>query len=582
MVTVLDSPTEPARTDPGPTVGSKPWRRPAFIAVAILAFYLLVAVFTDPGGYLSTDTGGKVATLDAMTERGDLRPDLGYWAEAWDDDGSLYPMFRTQRVGDQWVNVTNLPMIYLALPLYGAGGYTLALLVPMLAGVAAALAAGRLARQLGSADGAAATWLIGVGSPVAVYSLDLWEHTLGLALMAWAVSWVLDSLDDRRIGPALLAGLAFGAAATMRQEALVYGFVIGLGLTIVALRRRGPVGLVPSAAMAGGTAFALGAGVLLERAAMGSSIRTGRTTGAATASGADLGTRLYESVVTFSATGASPRSAAMSLALLLAAGLLAMTAGVADDRDRDRSGPAGDSARWLLRGSVLVALVYGLLALEFATSGLSFVPGMLAAAPLAGFGLGTVVFVDRSRSLWNLIVAAAVVPLPLVWYFQYTGGAGPQWGGRYLLLSGLLLSVVGIVMLESRRPELLAIMGSLSLVITAVGLVWLVQRSSAFASATDELAARDEPILVFGDPHAARESGPVVRHERWLVASDEPARAEAVEVVIAAGEREFGYVDYEYEGSPETPMFPGFRPVSVDVIDLLPGIERRVTTFVED
>ncbi len=581
-MTVLDSAAEPALTEPVHAPVPSPWRRPTIIAVAILTVYLLVAVFTDPGGYLSTDTGGKVATLDAMTERGDLRPDLGYWAEEWDDDGSLYPMFRTQRVGDQWVNVTNLPMIYLALPLYRSGGYTLALLVPMLGGVAAALGAGRIARQLGSNDGAVATWIVGIGSPVAVYSLDLWEHTVGLALMAWAVSWVLDSLDHGRIAPALFAGLAFGAAATMRQEALVYGFVIGVGLTVLAVRRRGPAGLIASAAMGLGTLVVLAAGVALERAAMGSSIRTGRTAGTATASGADLGTRLYESVVTFSATGASPRPIAMMTALLLAGGLLAMTAGLAGNGTDGSVPPDRTDSRWSVRGTVVVGLVYGLLALEFATSGLSFVPGMLAAAPLAGFGLGAALFVDRRRSRWNLVVAAATVPLPLVWYFQYTGGAGPQWGGRYLLLSGLLLSVVGIVMLEARNPKLLKTMGALSFAITMVGLVWLVQRSSAFADASEELANRNEPILVFGDPHAARESGPIVRHEQWLVASDGPLRAEAAALVLAAGEREFGFVDYAYDGSPDTPPFPGFSPVRVEVIDLLPGIGRRVTTFVAD
>ena len=77
----------------------------------------------------------------------------------------------------------------------------------------------------GSAAGTGWTvfWVLGLASPVAIYALDFWEHSVGLALMLWGVVVVLDVINTRagRRGarwPALL----FGAAATMRQEALVY------------------------------------------------------------------------------------------------------------------------------------------------------------------------------------------------------------------------------------------------------------------------------------------------------------------------------------------------------------------------
>ena len=46
-------------------------------------------------------------------------------------------MYNTARYGDKWLSVTTLPMLYAGYPLYVAGGYRLALLLPMLGSVLA-------------------------------------------------------------------------------------------------------------------------------------------------------------------------------------------------------------------------------------------------------------------------------------------------------------------------------------------------------------------------------------------------------------------------------------------------------------
>ena len=94
--------------------------------------------------------------------------------------------------------------------------------------------------------------------------------------------------------------------------------------------------------------------------------------------------------------------------------------------------------------------------------GLGFVPGVVTAAPFAAVG----VFLGWKRSL-RLPTVIACVALPLVWAFQYSGGAGAQWGGRYELVSGALLVVVGVVALAGRRRALAAALG-LSLVVDRV------------------------------------------------------------------------------------------------------------------
>ena len=104
----------------------------------------------DPGGYLGTDTGGKVATLRAMDQRADFDPDIGYWAETLDPTGELHPLYYTNHVGDRWVNATTLPALLAAQPLYRAGGYRAALALPMLGALACALAAAAPLRCPGS------------------------------------------------------------------------------------------------------------------------------------------------------------------------------------------------------------------------------------------------------------------------------------------------------------------------------------------------------------------------------------------------------------------------------------------------
>ena len=129
-------------------------------------------------------------------------------------------------------------MVLAASPLYDVGGYRLALLLPMVGSIAAAFAARAIARRVGRKGGWAAFWVIGLASPLAIYALDFWEHSLGVALMAWGVVALYDAVDDRPTWwRGLAAGAAFGAAFSMRTEALVYGFaMVAVACLVLACR----------------------------------------------------------------------------------------------------------------------------------------------------------------------------------------------------------------------------------------------------------------------------------------------------------------------------------------------------------
>ncbi len=253
--------------------------------IGLLAIYGVLSLANDPHAFLGTDTGGKVATLRAMDARGDLDPDLGYWAERFDPDGIAHPIALNYHIGGRWVNVTTLPMIYAATPLYDLGGLRGILLIPMLGGCLSALAARALARRLATrnpgSSGWVAFWAVGLATPVAVYALDFWEHTIGLAAMLWGVVALLD-VARSALGwrMAMLGGAAFGVAATTRTEALVYAAVtfVVVGIVLLADRRRDVLRVAAGAAV--GFTVPIGLNHLLERAVLGQGLRASRASGA--------------------------------------------------------------------------------------------------------------------------------------------------------------------------------------------------------------------------------------------------------------------------------------------------------------
>ncbi len=548
-------------------------RRPLAACALLLAIYAGMSLLNDPRAYLGTDTGGKVATLKVMTKRGRLDPDIGYWAERWDPAGRVHPLYYTAHYGRRWVNATTLPVLYAAYPLYQLGGYRLVLLLPMLGSVLAALAARALARRLSGSDGWVAFWLVGLASPMLVYALDFWEHSIGVAAVAWGVVLLLDVVEDRRGWPAFLgAGALFGLAATVRTEALVYGFVAVAGACLGALLWRRNVAL----AVGGGVLAVVGllvpllANMALELATVGEPIRFSRAAGTASgavsglASGAGeassvAGTRVQEALLNAAALNPllEPLSSLVGFTVL---GLLVFVVW-----RTSRHGEVGPA--------VLAAVGVGALyAIRFA-DGPGFVPGLVGATPLVAVGL---VLGWRTRpGRW--VLGVALVSLPLVWATQFPGGATPQWAGRYLLVSGLLAGVTGIVSLPALRPWARNSVVGLAVVVTAFGALWMSIRTHDVARALAALNGRPEPVLVSRVGHLAREGGVFYGEHRWLTAPTDADQRFAVHVLEQAGVTRFGLVFLSVE-APKTPV-AGWRNVGSDELELVDGLMLRVTTY---
>jgi hypothetical protein len=534
-------------------------RRAALVSAALLfAIYLLLSAGNDPKAFLGTDTGGKVATLRAMKAHHTVDPDLGYWAERWDPNGTLHPLYYTSHIGTRWINVTTLPAVYAALPLYDAFGYRGALVVPMLGGVACALAAAALARRAGARDGGRlAFWVVGLASPVAIYALDFWEHTLGLALMAWAVVLLVDlSQRTRAAWYAAVVGVLFGAAATMRTEALAFGAVATAVACVYVVRRHVAYAIAVGALVAVGTAGPLVANLGLERAVLGSSLRAERATGtvsSASTSGSNV--RLREAAIT--SVGITGNADAPSLAL----GVVAIAAIAAAALRRD----------WR------ILLVAAALYVTRAAQGFGFVPGFLIAAPLSAVGLA---LGWRRGPPARLVLAMALAALPLVWAVQFTGGAAPQWGGRYVLLSGFALTAIGVAALEDLDRALRIGTVSLAVFITAFGLAWMHERTHDVAASAETLERLAEPLLVSRVAHLVREGGGVHDLRRWLTARSDKDLEKATRIAAATGVHRFALVDLD--GSRQPAKIGAFdRQKRTTVVRFIHGVPLRVWTYTD-
>jgi hypothetical protein len=207
--------------------------------------------------------------------------------------------------------------------------------------------------------------------------------------------------------------------------------------------------------------------------------------------------------------------------------------------------------------------------------GLGFVPGLVAATPFAAAGLA----LAWKRPAARVFALIAVCSLPFIWLFDFAGGAIPQWGGRYILVSGLILGTLGVTLLADRARWARTFFLVLAVGITVFGLMWMSHRTHEVARAGAWIASRPEPVVVSNEPFWLRESGSYEPGRRWL-SVDQPgdaAVAQAAQIVTDAGLDQFGLITQDVPGE-SSPTVPGYQAGSVEVQHWL-GLDFRYTVY---
>ena len=177
-----------------------------------------------------------------------------------------------------------------------------------------------------------------------------------------------------------------------------------------------------------------------------------------------------------------------------------------------------------------------------------------------------------------MALAVALIGIPFVLVTQFTGGANPQWAGRYLLVSGFLLATFGWAALATRHPVLRGAFALLAVVVTIGGVAWLQVRSHDVERAFAALESRPEPVTVSSLYFFAREGGATYGDHRWLTLSPGPGggAADAARVLTAAGIDEFASV----QPTATRPLrFPGFTPAGTSDLRLFDGVDLTVKSW---
>lgn len=529
-------------------------RRVTAIAITVLLYATLVVVL---GGraHLGGDTGGRAAVLAAVDTGEHGHYDVGYWAMADDPDLALHPLYYTQTLDGRAQQLSTLPMVLLARPLFAVGGEPAALVVPMLGAIAAALAAAELARRLGASRPMGAYWMVAMASPITLYALDLWEHTLGLAFAMWGIV----ALEGRGWNPlvrGLVAGGLFGVGATMRTEVLVSGAVFGAAACVghVIDRERATAARLAI----GGATGAVGAWIandLLERLVLGASLRSGRAGDVAGRAGTALADRVDDAWVTLAGLNYADRSTdrllggAIVVALMLGAYFAV----------RGRR-------QFAVLSLLLAALAFGVRLV----AGLSFLPGLVPVFPLVAVGAVVGLAHGRTRRL----TFAALATLPAVWLTAYAGMPGAQWGGRYLFVGGCVLATIALV--PVLRPTFIrTTVVALGGVVTLIGLLYLSVRSDEIEraqAAIDQYELLDVDLIVAEAPFLWRELGSDYDPGEARLTVVDPAQYRRVSNI--AKRRGFDSIVVLRESDRESPSLPGYGIV---VEDPFPWVGRNLT-----
>ena len=493
MLTRAERPPRPVTARRGRGVGS---------VLLLLVLYGLVLALGDSRAGSVADVGGKLATAKVLAEGDAASMDIGYWAEDLDPDGVFHPLANTGAFGDDWVQGTSAPYSLLTGALWRLGGPAGVALLSMLAAAAAALAAGRLGHRLGAGDGRLAFWIVGLAGPVAVYAVDGWEHAPGLALVLWGI--VLGLEADRPVAAAA-AGALLTSSTLLRADLGAYVLAFGVACLVVGpVRRRWLRRPVCLAAAALGAFVPLIANGILERQLLGTGVRDARASAGVSGAGHDIGQRITDAFLT--GTGLFPDEAPLALAagVALLGALLVLAARVAH-------APWATDQLTRVAG-VLAVLLYGVRLLD----GLGFVPGAVAAMPLVVLAA----FASRDDDT-RVMLGTALGAVPLVWMLQWSGNHVPQWGGRYLLLTTVLLSIVATVTIAERgvRAGPMPLLLGLTVAVAVFGLLWHVQRTDIVGAAAAAVTATPEDSVVVSlHPQLGREFGAWYRDTRWLSA----------------------------------------------------------------
>lgn len=209
----------------------------AFLAVAVVyCWFAFVVVPT--GAYWSPDSGYKHIQANNIRLTPWLDLTITYPGRWLDPNLKFMPLGREMfsLIKDQRIQLIQSPSVaLLGKPFIALMGERGELVVPLLAGLLSVYLVGYFVTRadLGAAWAGLGILLAGIATPLLFYSLNFWEHTLGVALGLAGIVLIFDGSDSDQplaLRRYVLSGVLIGLAADVRKEMFIVGIAVGLSL----------------------------------------------------------------------------------------------------------------------------------------------------------------------------------------------------------------------------------------------------------------------------------------------------------------------------------------------------------------
>ena len=526
------------------------WTSPLWAHVLVLTIGLLALVpVVGTSSSFSPDEAVAITQARSLAEGG------GWIVEhpfpEVDPEGRFYPLAGSNRGAEGMAPFAKHPAYPLMLAaVEPVGGLAAMMVLSVLATASAAALAALLAREVTGGLERPVLWAVGAASPLLFDAYLVIAHSLGAAFATAATLAVVAAIRRHRtILLTVAAAALMGAAVLMRSEALIFAVALGVGTAAAGITGRRH-GLVAGGALVAGAGMAA---ALFEKWLLHLFIGSEQAISVPAAGGSFLEARWAG----FLNTWLSPSSSSglgRGDTLLVIVMLLALAAVVV--------------LRWRAnRPHMLVVLAVTatvLAALGFFADPDRVVPGLLAAFPLAVFGIG---LLDREyiQAPAHLVLTVTVgLFMAGVLATQYGIGGSAEWGGRYFALGVPVLTVLSIDALARRGRSLpLPVRRWATAGLTACSLLLAVGAITSLASAhrsIDHLAGRlaasvhavppgnaGAPVAVTSGPNIARHAWPTTPPQRWLYNSEEALGEGLASRLIDAGVTSLTFVGEDPE-----------------------------------
>ncbi len=192
-----------------------------FVLASLLAltvlYFCLAAYLNGYHAFWSADSGARFAAI-AEWRRGGSLTSLPYGNAAVDPAGRLHPLQFYVMHGPRGFTLMYPPLfLWLcgqAYAVFGFGGLTL---FPLLFGVGTLWVTYAIAVRLGLRCRAALPLVLGLATPLPIYAVVFWDHTLIMFLAAAATYLLLTGLQSGRLWLAVLAGLTLGLGVWVHE-----------------------------------------------------------------------------------------------------------------------------------------------------------------------------------------------------------------------------------------------------------------------------------------------------------------------------------------------------------------------------